>query len=500
MRISGFSLTLLVVGSALAVSGCNSSEEATQNATVNQPPVISGTPPTQLTAGTAYLFLPQAADPDGDTITFKAINLPAWANINSTTGQVTGTPQESDVGTSGMITIEASDGKASADLPDFQIRVMSATPPPNPPVNVAPTISGTPATQATVGQSYMFTPVAMDPDGDVLTFTITNKPTWATFTAATGALSGTPATGNVGVTSGIIISVSDATHRTPLPAFSITVSAAAPVNRPPTITGTPATSVTVGGAYNFQPVGSDPDGNTLVYSITGKPTWLNFSTTTGRLTGTPAAANVGTSSMTISVSDGTVMASLPTFSLTVVAAANLPPVISGAPITTVTAGQAYSFQPTASDPEGATLTFSVTNKPTWATFNTTNGRLSGTPAAADVGSVSGIVISASDGTNSASLAAFAISVTQVATGSVTLDWQAPTQNTDDSPLTNLAGYRITYGRTQSVLDQSVTVANPGLTTYVVPNLATGTWYFAMYAYTSAGAESDASNIAMKTVN
>lgn len=500
MRIFGVSLTLLAAASALALTACGAGEEATADATVNQPPLISGTPPTQLTAGNAYLFLPQAVDPDGDTITFKAINLPGWASISSQTGQVTGTPQESDVGTSGMITIEASDGKASADLPDFQIRVLSSTPPPNPPVNVAPTISGTPATQATVGQVYTFTPVAQDPDGDVLTFSITNKPTWATFTAATGALSGTPAAGNVGVTSGIVISVSDASHRTPLAAFSITVAASAPVNRPPTITGTPTTSVTVGTAYNFQPVGSDPDGNTLTYSITGRPTWLNFSTATGRLTGTPAAANVGTSSMTITVSDGMATASLPAFNLAVVAAPNQPPVISGTPMTTANVGEAYTFQPTASDPEGATLTFSITNKPAWATFSTTTGRLNGTPGASDVGAVSGIVITVTDGTTPRSLAAFAITVAQVATGSATLNWVAPTANTDDSALTNLAGYRITYGRTQNVLDQSVTVANPGLTTYVVPNLSVGTWYFAMYAYASTGAESDASNVVTKMVN
>jgi len=86
------------------------------------------------------------------------------------------------------------------------------------------------------------------------------------------------------------------------------------------------------------------------------------------------------------------------------------------------------------------------------------------------------------------------------TGSVTMNWEAPTQNTDNSTLTNLAGYRITYGRSQTTLDQTINVTNPGLTTYVVPNLSSGTWYFAMYAYTQTGAESDASNVATKSVN
>ena len=260
---------------------------------------------------------------------------------------------------SGAITIEASDGKARADLPNFQIKVNGASAPPAT-VNTAPTISGTPATQATVGASYTFSPVAADAEGDPLTFSITNKPGWATFTPATGTLTGTPTANDVGTTSGIVISVNDGQLSTGLAAFSITVATTAPANRAPTITGTPATTVTVGKAYNFQPTGSDPDGNTLQYSITGKPTWLTFSATTGKLSGTPTAANVGTSSrMTITVTDGTLSASLPAFTIQVNAATNLPPIITGTPLATATVGTAYSWKPTASDPEGATLTFTV---------------------------------------------------------------------------------------------------------------------------------------------
>ena len=137
------------------------------------------------------------------------------------------------------------------------------------------------------------------------------------------------------------------------------------------------------------------------------------------------------------------------------------------------AGSAYSFTPTAADPNHNTLTFSIANMPSWASFNAQSGRLSGTPAAADAGTYSNIGISVSDGTSTASLATFSITVTQVANGSVTLNWVPPTQNTDGSPLTNLAGYHIMYGTSAGNLNQSVQVANPGLTTYVLGNLAAG---------------------------
>lgn len=53
-------------------------------------------------------------------------------------------------------------------------------------------------------------------------------------------------------------------------------------------------------------------------------------------------------------------------------------------------------------------------------------------------------------------------------GSVTLDWLAPTENTDGTPLTDLAGFRV-YSRptTQTELVMVADVASPSVTTFVV---------------------------------
>src|SRR5687768_17501016 len=83
-------------------------------------------------------------------------------------------------------------------------------------------------------------------------------------------------------------------------------------------------------------------------------------------------------------------------------------------------------------------------------------------------------------------------------GNATISWSAPTQNTDGSALTNLAGYRIYFGTNSTSLSQSVQVGI-GTQTYVVENLARGTWYFSVKAYTSTGVESDNSNLASKTI-
>lgn len=275
-----------------------------------------------------------------------------------------------------------------------------------------------------------------------------------------------------------------------------------PANHAPTISGTPTTIAVVGQAYSFQPSASDADGNALTFSITGKPTWASFNQSTGRLSGTPASGNVGIhSNIRISVSDGTTSAQLPVFSIQVQAApvSNSPPTISGTPLTSVLAGQSYSFQPSASDINGDTLTFSISNRPSWASFDATTGRLYGTPTSGDVGSYANIRITVSDGAASASLAAFTVTVNQVANGTATISWIPPTQNTDGTPLTDLAGYRIHYGTSPSALNLVVDINNPGLTSYMIQNLTPATWYFRLRAYSSDGVESELSNTASKTI-
>jgi hypothetical protein len=178
---------------------------------------------------------------------------------------------------------------------------------------------------------------------------------------------------------------------------------------------------------------------------------------------------------------------------------NAPPTISGQPSANVMAGQAYTFQPSASDPNGDTLTFSVTNLPAWATFNASTGRLTGTPSAADVATYSGIQISVSDGQASASLNSFAITVADVVIGSATLSWTPPTENSDGSALTDLAGYQVWYGQSQNNLNKTVMLNNASLSTYMVENLGSGTWYFTLVAVNSRGTTSVSSGVATKTI-
>jgi Putative Ig domain len=190
------------------------------------------------------------------------------------------------------------------------------------------------------------------------------------------------------------------------------------------------------------------------------------------------------------------------------AAANIPPpaggsnqapTISGSPPGSVMQNTAYDFTPSAGDPNGDVLTFSVVNRPSWGTFNRATGRLSGTPTASDVRSYPNIQISVSDGELTTNLATFTINVVATTGGTATLSWTPPTQNTDGSPLVDLAGYRVYWGTSSGNYPQSVTVMNPGITSYMVEQLTPATYYFVATALDASGNESKHSNVATKTI-
>ncbi|OUL56533.1 hypothetical protein B1199_17900 [Pseudoalteromonas ulvae] len=373
---------------------------------VNDAPSISGTPLTSVLEDSSYTFTPNANDVDtGDNLTFSITNKPAWVSFNSVNGQLSGIPTNSHVGSTDNIVISVSDGQLVSSLPTFRLTVINT--------NDSPSIFGQPVTQISEDSYYQFTPSAYDEDvGDSLTFSIQNKPNWANFNPSTGELYGTPLNQHVGTYNNVVISVSDSNSSVSLPTFFIEVSN---TNDAPTISGTPQTSVNEDTQYQFTPTAHDEDlSDTLTFSITNKPSWASFDTQTGRLSGTPSNDDVGTTTnIVISVKDLLAQTSLPPFSLTVVNT-NDAPTISGTPQTSVNEDMQYQFTPTAHDEDlSDTLTFSITNKPSWASFDTQTGRLSGTPSNDDVGTTYDIELSVTDKTQTAQLPLFSITVKNV---------------------------------------------------------------------------------------
>jgi len=179
--------------------------------------------------------------------------------------------------------------------------------------------------------------------------------------------------------------------------------------------------------------------------------------------------------------------------------ANEAPQISGSAQQVAVTSNAYVFRPSASDPDGDALTFSIRNKPSWASFDAATGKLEGIPQFGDTGTYEGIEISVSDGAATASLPPFSIAVSRDETGSVTLEWLPPQSNTDGSVASDLSGYVIYWGTEPGAYDQQLRIDNVGLTAYVVDNLRPATYYFTATAFNSAGIESEFSNEVTRSV-
>ena len=270
-------------------------------------------------------------------------------------------------------------------------------------------------------------------------------------------------------------------------------------NVAPSIIGTPKTSAIVGALYNFRPAAADENGDELTFAINSIPPWTTFDTTTGVLSGTPGSEDVDIySNIIISVSDGQYMQSLAPFDLTVANAAqpgeeeppvtdeepsgntNEPPTITGTPNTNAIVGTLYSFQPTAFDNDGDDLVYSINTTPSWATFDTSTGTLSGVPDS--TGTYADITISVSDGGQSESLAPFTISVNNLdpALVEVTLDW-----NSEATASSTATGYFVYYGRTSGSLNERIDVGNTTSTTLSGTDFRfadLGLYYFHVVAY------------------
>ena len=198
-------------------------------------------------------------------------------------------------------------------------------------VNDNPTITGTPIVSIEKNQLYNFLPEAEDVDGDVLTFSITNKPSWASFNTETGQLTGTPTSSDAGLYENILISVSDGRGGSAsLTVFNIEVS---DNNTAPKL-GEPIPDQTVQEenifTYDTSAHFSDDDGDTLTYNITAKLDgssigWFTINSSSGVITSIeiPNGYVGKVIEITVSVYDGKVSIS-DTFNLTITNKSEVP--------------------------------------------------------------------------------------------------------------------------------------------------------------------------------
>ncbi|ADT92376.1 putative Ig domain-containing protein [Shewanella baltica] len=435
--------------------GSSSASGVSNSVTPNGAPVISGTPTLSVNQDVSYQFTPTASDSVGDVLSFSIANKPAWATFNTTTGTLSGTPSNQDVGVTNGIIISVSDGALSASLPAFNLSVVN--------INDAPTISSTAITAATQDAAYSYTFAASDTDvGDTLTLSAVTKPSWLSFNAATGVLSGTPSNADVG-SHVVLLRVTDTDGLTADQSFSITVTN---VNDAPTISSTAITAATQDAAYSYTFAASDTDvGDVLTFSAVTKPSWLSFNAATGLLSGTPSNADVGSHVVLLRVTDTDGLTADQSFSITVTNV-NDAPTISSTAITAATQDAAYSYTFAAADTDvGDVLTFSAVTKPSWLSFNAATGLLSGTPSNADVGSHV-VLLRVTDTDGLTADQSFSITVTNVN--------DAPTiSSTAIIAATQDAAYSYTFAASDTDVGDTLTLSAVTKPSWLSFNTATG---------------------------
>ncbi len=270
-------------------------------------------------------------------------------------------------------------------------------------VNNPPVLEPIGAQSLAAGDNFNLIISASDPDGDALLFSATNLPAGSVFAPSTRSFSWIPSNQQVG-THNVTFVVSDGD----LQDSEIVPLTVVRANEPPVLNPIGAQSVSEGDLLQFG-VSATTESDNFIFSASGLPSGASFDSNARLFNWTPDYDQAGSFIVTFAVTDGTDSDSE---AVTVtVHNTNRPPVISGSPNLTVGVGQTYLFAPTASDPDGDTLTFSINALPFWASFNQHTGVLSGTPVSQDIGVSSNIIISVSDGTLTASLPAFSIEVT-----------------------------------------------------------------------------------------
>lgn len=178
----------------LSITGCGGAGDDTSTSEIpivqNSAPVILGAPG-EATVAQFYSFTPVASDENqDDTLTFSSTNLPNWLTLNNTTGQLTGTPQLTDVGIHNNIQLTVSDGKLTASL-SFAITVVNAP--------IAPTLT-TLSAQARADELFEFTLAYQGEKNSIVSYSAPSLPDWLTLDKTTGQLSGTPTIDNLGIT------------------------------------------------------------------------------------------------------------------------------------------------------------------------------------------------------------------------------------------------------------------------------------------------------------
>ena len=328
-------------------------------------------------------------------------SLPAGLSINSSTGAISGTPTAASGAANYTVTVtDANNATATAIFSLTVNGVVTAT-------------QAIPSTGLTVNHAATsFTPVTGSGGTGSLTYGVSpTLPAGLSFNTTTGAVTGTPT--SVSSATSYTVTVTDTNNATATASFSLAVNGA--------VTATQAiasTTLTLNhAATSFTPVTGGGGTAPLSYGVSPSlPAGLNFSSSTGAITGTPTATHVS-SSFTVTVTDANSATATASFSLAVNPGVTA---TTAVPTTILTANHAAtSFTPVTGGGGLAPLSYGVSpTLPAGLSINSSTGTISGTPTAS-IGATT-FTVTVTDANSATATATFSLTVNGAVTATTAI--------------------------------------------------------------------------------
>jgi hypothetical protein len=305
-----------------------------------------------------------ATDKEYNPLVWSIDTSHSWVDLNKTTGRLTLSPDEGDVGAH-QFTIRATDIDGGYD--EFNVAITITNRPP-----VIQTINN-----ATATEDSLYSVDYSSDDDPSTTWTLVTGPSWLTIAAGSGILSGTPSNAHVG-SSDIEISVTDGNGGVTWINFSLTVE-----NTPPVILTNNPPVVNEDQLYYTDYACTDDGAGLMIWSMKSGPGWLNMDPITGVLSGTPTNRHIGQWQVQVEVNDGNDGIDQRTFSIVVI---NKAPNIISNDIIWAEEDSKYTVDYSSSDDGQGDILWSLsTNADGWLEINDITGILSGIPRNDDVG-------------------------------------------------------------------------------------------------------------------
>lgn len=345
----------------------------------NHNPRITTSPVLNAVEDSAYRYDVNASDRDNDTLTYLLIGAPAGMSMNSSTGLITWTPLQTDLGMH-SVAILVDDNNGGRAYQSYNLTVAN--------VNDAPVITSSPIISAVEEMQYKYSVEAYDEDNNQLFYSLVVHPQGMAI-SSNGTISWIPNHEQVGPNE-VKIVVSDAN----LSAFQNFTVVVEKVNHLPIITSQPITAALEDQIYQYQVNATDIDNEILRYSLVLSPQNMTIDPANGLVRWVPHKNDIGMHNVTVGVSDknGTTTQ----FYVLAVRHRNHAPQIVSAPVLTATQDMTYSYHVLAMDTDNDSLRYRLNVSPYGMSIDVTSGLILWTPNASQRGNFS-VKVVVSDG-------------------------------------------------------------------------------------------------------